>query len=130
MGFFSWMTQDTDRSIANRWSGRETFPVYMIDDKGNVWHEPYYDGYGVFGGKDYYELLAEMNGLGPYRMLGLELAFSKTPKVKHPNLVEDATNWTYNPEGPESCELQGFFYGRDSDEDDHEDEWGDYGEEG
>ena len=124
MGFFSWMTQDTDRSIANRYSVKSTFDVYMIDDKGNVWHEPNYDGYGNFAGKDYYELLAEMNGLEPYRMLGLELAFSKTPKVKHPNLVEDATNWAYNPEGPESCELQGFFYGSDSDEDDHEDDWG------
>jgi hypothetical protein len=28
----------------------------MIDDKGNIWEEKEYDGYGVFGGKDYYEL--------------------------------------------------------------------------
>ena len=125
MGFFSWMTQDTDRSIANRYSVKSTFDVYMIDDKGNVWHEPNYDGYGNFAGKDYYELLAEMNGLDhPYRMPGIELAFSKAPNVKFPNLVEDATGWVYDPKGPESCEFQGFFYGRDSDEDDHDDDWG------
>jgi hypothetical protein len=53
MGFFSWMTQDTDKSIANNYSGRDTFPVDMIDDKGNVYHEDSYEGYGVFGGKDY-----------------------------------------------------------------------------
>jgi len=39
MGFFSWRTQDTDRSIANKYSNRETFIVFMIDDKGNYWME-------------------------------------------------------------------------------------------
>ena len=34
----------------------------MTDDKGNRWEESNYDGYGVFGGKDYYALLDEMNG--------------------------------------------------------------------
>lgn len=63
MGFFSWITHDTNRSICNRHSGRPTFPVTMSDDKGNKWHERSYDGCGVFGDKDYYELLAEMNGL-------------------------------------------------------------------
>ena len=62
MGFFSWKTQDTDKSIANEHSNRKTFRVQMIDNKGNVWTESEYDGYGRFGGKDFYELLAEMNG--------------------------------------------------------------------
>lgn len=62
MGFFSWITQDTGKSIANRHSVRPTFPVTMTDNKGNKWHEKNYDGYGEFGGKDYYELIAEMNG--------------------------------------------------------------------
>ena len=62
MGFFSWNTQDTDKSIANQYSNRKTFRVQMMDNKGNVWTEDNYDGYGRFGGKDYYELLAEMNG--------------------------------------------------------------------
>ena len=61
MGFFSWITQDTNESILNCYCGGEQFPVFMLDDKGNVWEETSYGGYGIFGGKDYYELVAEMN---------------------------------------------------------------------
>jgi len=61
MGFFSWKTQDTNKSIANKHSGMETFEVTMQDDKGNKWTEKDYEGYGKFAGKDYHELLAEMN---------------------------------------------------------------------
>jgi hypothetical protein len=137
MGFFSWKTQDTDKSIANKWSARDTFRVQMMDDKGNVWTEDSYDGYGEFGGKDYYELLAEMNGLtannpDELRGKGIELAFSNgnhsgvgTEGVKYPNLVEMADGWRYDPMGPDSCEDQGFFYNdeeTDEDEFDYEDE--------
>ena len=136
MGFFSWKTQDTDMSIANQYSTRSTFRVQMLDDKGNVWTEDNYDGYGNFGGKDYYELLAEMNGFvsvevgynytEDMRMKGIELAFKDNPngdnpEVKFPNLVEMADGWTYDPKGPENCEWQGFFY--DDSETDEEDEW-------
>jgi hypothetical protein len=62
MGFFSWFTSDTERSIANRWSARKTFPVHMITEDGQIFTENDYDGYGVFGGKDLYVLAAEMNG--------------------------------------------------------------------
>ena len=51
MGFYSWITQDTGRSIANAYSGLETFNVIMTDDKGNQFAEEDYEGYGVFGGK-------------------------------------------------------------------------------
>jgi hypothetical protein len=123
MGFFSWMTQDTDRSIPSNYSNRPTFPVDMIDDKGNVWHEPNYDGYGVFGGKDYYELLSEMNGGSSDRGEGITMAFKDSPSgdnpnLKFPNLVETAKGWYYQPLGPESCPDQGFFYN-----DDDEDSW-------
>ncbi len=63
MGFFSFKTNDTRRSIWNKYSDRKTFRVYMTDHLGNQWVEDDYDGYGVFGGKDFYELLAEMNDL-------------------------------------------------------------------
>ena len=56
MGFFSWNTCDTDQSIANKYSNRPTFTVHMITPDGRVFTEKDYDGYGVFGGKDYYEL--------------------------------------------------------------------------
>lgn len=62
MGFFSWLTSDTEKSIANHWSNRETFPVHMVTEDGQVFTENDYEGYGVFGGKDMYVLIAEMNG--------------------------------------------------------------------
>jgi hypothetical protein len=37
----------------------------MVDHLGNQWIEDSYEGYGEFGGKDFYELLAEMNCLRP-----------------------------------------------------------------
>lgn len=118
MGFFSWRTQDTDKSISNQYSTRNTFRVQMMDDKGNVWTEDNYDGYGEFGGKDYYELLAEMNGGPSDRNYGIDLAFKDSPngdnpEVKFPNLVEMAEGWQYDPKGPESCIDQGFFYNDD-----------------
>ena len=68
MGNFSWHTQDTNKVIWNydavKYDRRKkTCTVYMKDHKGNLWQEDNYEGYGVFGGKDYYELMAEMNGL-------------------------------------------------------------------
>lgn len=62
MGFFSWFTSDTNKSIANHYSTRETFPVYMVTEDKQIFHEKDYEGYGEFGGKDLYVLAAEMNG--------------------------------------------------------------------
>jgi len=110
MGFFSWKTMDTNKSIPNHYSGKKTFVVYMIDNKGNVWEEKNYEGYGVFGGKDYYELVAEMNGLEPDRQLGIELQFNKIgKKFVTPNLIE-SKDWVWIDKEPESCISQGFFY--------------------
>jgi len=134
MGFFSWNTQDTDKSIANQYSNRKTFRVQMMDNKGNVWTEDDYEGYGVFGGKDYYELLAEMNGFtsdktgeaytDEARGFGIDLAFKgngsgvATDGVYYPNLVEQADGWVYEMGGPDSCDFQGYFY----DEEDYDGE--------
>ncbi len=112
MGFFSWKTQDTNRSICNNTSGRNTFVVFMIDDKGNYWVEDNYNGYGDFGGKDFYELIAEMNGLDSDRELGINLAFSGNP-YKSPNLIERKSGWTYTEKEPDGCDYQGFFYDED-----------------
>lgn len=109
MGFYSWKTQDTNKSIANRYSSRTPFDVYMTDDKGNKWHETNYEGYGKFGGKDYYELLSEMNGLGSDRSKGINLAYSGQFDIKFPNLSEDK-NWIWKNSEPERCEFQGYFY--------------------
>lgn len=108
MGFFSWKTQDTNKSICNSYSSRTTFKVTMTDDKVNKWTEENYEGYGVFGGKDYYELLAEMNGLSSDRMKGIELDLSGRPCIR-PNLNEDS-DIKWKEEGPETCRQQGYFY--------------------
>ncbi len=138
MGFFSWKTMDTDKSISNDYSSRGTFRVQMMDDKGNVWTEDNYEGYGVFGGKDYYELLAGMNGATSefegekytdyMRSEGIGMAFKdngsgdRTFGIKYPNLVEMAKGWTDQYWGPESCRDQGYFYS-DGEEFDYEDEY-------
>jgi hypothetical protein len=138
MGFFSWNTMDTDNSITNEHSNRKTFRVQMMDNKGNVWTEDNYDGYGRFGGKDFYELLAEMNGFesdktgdeytDEARGFGINLAFKDngsgiaTEGVYYPNLVEQAKGWVYEMGGPDNCEYQGYFYDEEDldGEDDYE----------
>ena len=100
-GQFSWMTQDTGNQIGSE--RQNTIFVTMFDDKGNKFEEKGYDGYGEFGGKDYYELLAEMNGINKdnvdelidkykvrvfgkdltskLRQCGIELAFESNKKL-------------------------------------------------
>ena len=63
MGFFSWKTSDTQKSISNSYSCRGTFPVYMITEDGQVFLEEEYEGYGQFGGKSVYALIEEMNNV-------------------------------------------------------------------
>ena len=105
-GQFSWFTQDSDEQIG---SEREnTIDVWMYDNQGNSWYEKHYQGYGEFGGMDYYELLARMNGYSEedlrkgqeMRNLGIDLAFKKLKtkdkgkKVLFPALVADGKyNW-------------------------------------
>ena len=112
MGFFSWLTQDTHRSIANRYSPRSTFTVYMVDPRdGKQYREDDYEGYGVFGGKDYYELLAELNGKKT-RDEGLAIEFNKEGLAfQTPLLLEFPGKWqNYTSLHPKSCRYQGYFY--------------------
>ena len=135
MGFFSWKTCDTDESIANNCSTRPTFTVHMIAPDGRVFTEPNYEGYGEFGGKDFYDLLCELNGLPEDRGAGIDLVFKdnpnvdNTPGVIYPKFVEHLNNNVvaqYNSlPNPESCESQGFFYGEDEEDEDEDDVWGD-----
>lgn len=118
MGFFSWITQDTNCSISNSSSGAGTFRVFMQDDKGNQYVEDNYEGYGVFGGKDYFELMDEMNGGTGDRSRAIKLYYSGEEGVKFPSLTE---NGGYLNEKPQDCDAQGYFY-YDEDEDESE-EW-------
>ena len=119
MGFFSFKTMDTNRSIVNNYSELPTFKVVMTDDKGQQWVERDYCGYGVFGGKDYYELVAEMNGYKKedfkgdsiwegLRMKGIDIAFSDDAEnYIFPSLTECGAYFGGNQ--PESCPDQGCF---------------------
>ena len=128
MGVFSWKTCDTDKSIANNYSNRPTFTVHMIAPDGRVFTEKDYEGYGVFGGKDFYELLSELNGLESDRQVGIDLVFKgnqsgdNTPGVIYPKLVENlkenvVAQYSSLP-NPDSCDDQGFFYREDEEEED------------
>jgi len=110
MGVFSWKTQDTHKSIAavGNIGDKPVFTVFMHDDKGNIWREDNYEGYGEFGGKDFYELLAQMNELTD-RDEGIRLAFSGKADVLYPNLTQ-SENWKWMDQAPEECEFQGYFY--------------------
>ena len=109
-GQFSWMTQDTGQQIGSQ--DENTIPVYMFDDKGKYYYENRYDGYGEFGGKDYYDLVAEMNGytvddakelggmFNNLRGIGVKLAFGELePKnggpVLFPALVTKPDKFNY-----------------------------------
>lgn len=125
MGMFSWKTNDTNKSISNSSSSRGTFTVYLMDNKGNKWKEDNYEGYGVFGGKDYFELLSEMNGCSK-RETGINIEHSDNrEKYVFPNLVENP-NWEWINKQPESCEYQGCFYYNDDNEEYYEDYIGEF----
>lgn len=122
MGQFSWITQDTNEPIRNNVIGRLA-QAYMHDNKGNVWEELEYEGYGVFGDKDYYQLLAEMNNLEGLtgdvdkdRLLGIDLNYSGEPFIS-PNLTRNK-EWVWINEVPEDDPNQGWG------DDELEDDWG------
>ena len=111
MGVFSFLTTDTRESVPNIYQDeRPTFTVYLKDNKGNVWKESAYEGYGVFGGKDIYELLAEMNGFEGGRDVGIDLFFRPIRGLIYPNLLRDK-NIDWEDRLLLDCPDQGHFYG-------------------
>lgn len=136
MGFFSFKTSDSNISIPNTYSIRATLDIVMIDDKGKVWIETEYEGYGIFGGKDFYEVVAEMNeckltgNTDKDRSLGIKHYFDEEKKTKVPRLLElehfkTLVKNKVSPEemfkqfpAPEDCECQGFFYDEDEEDED------------
>jgi hypothetical protein len=108
MGQFSWITQDTHEPIRDKYGcgDKSLTTAYMHDHLGNVWEEKEYEGYGEFGGKDFHELLAEMNNLGSDRDSGIDLSFSDKPFIS-PNLTRNK-NWKWINNSPENDPNQGW----------------------
>ena len=130
-GQFSWFTQDTDQQIGSE--PENTLPfVYMHDNKGNKWLEKDYEGYGVFGGKDYYELLDQMNGGDGDRERGIDLAFDKEAveagKVLFPALTVSSTLPSYHSfnEAPKDDPNQSWYTPEEDDYYDQNDDDEDY----
>lgn len=119
MGYFSWIAQDSNDSIIIVGYGNKQFPsktVYMWDNEGRRWREDQYDGDGIFGGKDYYILLAEMNNAFDINMYisedekrdyGLLLEGQKDMEIIYPNLTH-CSIWEWKLKEPENCPYQGF----------------------
>ena len=127
-GQFSWMTQDTGQQIGSE--EENTIPVYMFDNTGKYYYEPNYDGYGVFGGKDYYELLDQMNGGKGDRDRGIDLAFDKeetSSPVLFPALVTSPSNFNYKnhdfTKEAESDPNQSWYAEPEYDEEDEDNEF-------
>jgi hypothetical protein len=110
MGMFSWSTYDTNKSICNRFSNKKPFTVYM-KYKDIIYKEDNYEGYGVFGGKDYFEFISEINGFTLERSNIIDAYYNDNDdNIKNfPIFVEDKdTEWVNKR--PEECQFQGYFY--------------------
>ena len=116
MGQFSWITSDTDRSVLCDGSVK----VKMLSPDGREFEETNYAGYGVFGGQDYFALVAELNGKTT-REEGIDLLFNPDGNpngvahladelgVKLPKIVSINATGSYDDYSPtESCPEQGW----------------------
>jgi hypothetical protein len=122
MGFFSWKTEEGE-SISNSSSKRGALPVYMYLPDGQVVFEKNYEGYGVFGGLDFYSLVAKYNkpemcsgNEEEDRSIGIEYEYHSGAaynKIIMPRF-SIFKNLDYNKMlNPMVCEDQGYFYSDD-----------------
>lgn len=128
MGFFSWITSDTKKSISNTYSDRGTFPVYVLIPEefgGGHIKEDCYEGYGVFGGKDVYELVAQWNKpedcitdkdkekqRNHNRSIGIDIACydEDNASLDFPIKITEFPMKYEDAEISKSCPKQGYFY--------------------
>jgi len=66
MGFFSWLTADTQESVMNSYAAVDhnlpIKPVYLLQPNGEApIEEPSYEGYGIVGGVNVHHWLAHRN---------------------------------------------------------------------
>ncbi len=114
MGCFSWWTIEYNGNLSRPiyltgFAKLPVFDVWMHTPDGKSYHETKYEGYGKFGGKDYFVALSECNPMGEteqlsqeqHRNRGIKFAYddydsekSKTRKkllLKFPVFTETAT---------------------------------------
>jgi len=106
MGFFSWKTSDTNRTIWNVHASKPTFKVHMITRDGAVFPEDAYEGYGNFDGMCYYKLVDLINGGDGDRDRGIELAFGTTILTNGKQTFvwkEDFFNWATDKLVDDKC---------------------------
>lgn len=145
MGFFSWRTIDGTKSITNAFSVKGALPVAVLIPKefgGGALIEKNYQGYGVFGGRDVYALLAQWNypeqckNTNGYfendefcRGLGIDIACYESDMGKLTYPLKIVTLEYYNKAETiyedhygfcENCPNQGYFY--DDEEEQEEDD--------
>lgn len=118
MGFFSWKTSE-GKSIANAHSRRPTFTVWMVLPDGTKYQEDDYDGYGKFGGKDFFEAVAELNeaksdNSEATRISGINLCGAaedgKQTDIILPRFTSDPDKKWEDLKDPKRCPDQGYFY--------------------
>jgi len=118
----SWIAMDTARSCMTTKSNQH-HTYFLWDNKGNCWCEPNYNGDGVFGGKNFFELCYEMN-IKPTKKddehsieIGYNLYFdikdslSDVSNSKHepifPNITE-SSQWQWQNVKPTLCPFNGL----------------------
>lgn len=122
MGFFSWKTSDTNKSIPNMYS-EAVRTVYVLLPEGGHIQEDNYDGYGTFGGQDIYALLARWNAPEKCvgfdeedRDIGIEIAYGKIESsekarnIKFPIKIVDEPVPYEDAKPSKDCDSQGHFY--------------------
>lgn len=151
MGMFSWITSDTEESIGAVGTGHERMVYLLIPDAfgGGSFKEDAYEGYGVFGGHDVYEVVAlwnlELEELERFGDLTLENKFGEiiaqdgseedlrglgisiacydkdNARLKYPIKLVENPELRYEDVPPsKSCPSQGYFYDYDEQ---HEDDF-------
>jgi hypothetical protein len=130
MGFFSWKTADTGRSVSNWYSSKPTFQVHLWVPGKKVATEEAYEGYGEFDGHDYYDVFVDANKDHPEirkreespedyrekRNIGISVCLAaEDGRIPRDGLV--FPQLTEKDEEPKdfsvplaNCECQGYFY--------------------
>ena len=101
MGFSNMRLQDTDENIMNEYCITPT-KLKILAPYGVMMEDVVSDGYHRYGGKDYFEMVAEMNGYvfkedkpEYLRDMGLDLFYNHEDSCVYPKLVSMDHSRTY-----------------------------------